>query len=351
MLDCPISLCKSITTTSSLPLSPQYELGDYSWLTYSEVDKMASNFGRGLRVLGHQSKENIVIFAETRKEWLISAMGCFKQSFPLCTLYATLGDEAIVHGINETEVGRSSPTLSFSFNGFIVSFFLVPSSSSPCLPFTYSFSFPYLHYPSLPHSSIYCFFHSFLVAFYSWSLSSCSFPTLFPVSLLLIPSLSLISTISVSPVPSSLSCIPFIHLFSLHLHCPCFLSSFLPLLSCFYSSFLSPSSLSCSCFIHHYHHHHNTGPSHTSYHSPPSSTFPPSGPPHHHIPRAAPQVQDAVGQVPQSDAHHLLQGPAQGDPTRWVQGWHRVQLLRGCHREGRQLRFLRCVFVCVCWGT
>lgn len=82
----------------------KYELGEYSWLTYTEVEKMASNFGKGLRSVGHQSKENIVIFAETRKEWLISAMGCFKQSIPLCTLYATLGDEAIIHGINETEV-------------------------------------------------------------------------------------------------------------------------------------------------------------------------------------------------------------------------------------------------------
>ena len=84
----------------------QYELGEYSWLTYTEVDKMACNFGRGLRSVGHKSKENIVIFAETRKEWLIAAMGCFKQNIPLCTLYATLGDEAIIHGINETEVWR-----------------------------------------------------------------------------------------------------------------------------------------------------------------------------------------------------------------------------------------------------
>ncbi|XP_042869237.1 long-chain-fatty-acid--CoA ligase 4-like isoform X1 [Penaeus japonicus] len=82
----------------------KFELGDYTWLTYTEVDDMAHNFGKGLRVIGHQPRENIVIFAETRQEWLMSAMGCFKQNIPVCTLYATLGDEAVIHGINETEV-------------------------------------------------------------------------------------------------------------------------------------------------------------------------------------------------------------------------------------------------------
>ena len=79
-------------------------MGDYTWMTYSQIDEMAHNFGCGLRALGHQPKQNLVVFAETRAEWLISAMGLFKQNIPLCTLYATLGDEAIVHGINETEV-------------------------------------------------------------------------------------------------------------------------------------------------------------------------------------------------------------------------------------------------------
>ncbi|CAL4105089.1 unnamed protein product, partial [Meganyctiphanes norvegica] len=79
------------------------EMGEYIWTTYSEMAEMSHNFGRGLRVLGHEPKENMVIFAESRPEWLISAIGCFKQNVPVCTLYATLGEDAIVHGINETE--------------------------------------------------------------------------------------------------------------------------------------------------------------------------------------------------------------------------------------------------------
>ncbi|XP_071541839.1 long-chain-fatty-acid--CoA ligase 4 isoform X1 [Panulirus ornatus] len=97
-------LCESEEIQKNGKVFKKYELGEYSWLTYKEVDELAHNFGKGLRSVGHQPKENIVIFAETRKEWLISAMGCFKQSIPVCTLYATLGDEAVIHGINETEV-------------------------------------------------------------------------------------------------------------------------------------------------------------------------------------------------------------------------------------------------------
>lgn len=58
----------------------------------------------GLRVTGLNPMERICIFAETKADWLVCALGCFKQTFPLVTLYANLGDDAIVHGVNETEV-------------------------------------------------------------------------------------------------------------------------------------------------------------------------------------------------------------------------------------------------------
>jgi len=64
----------------------------------------AGKFGRGLMELGLKTRENIVVFSETRAEWMICANGCMKQNMPLVTLYATLGDDALVHGINETEV-------------------------------------------------------------------------------------------------------------------------------------------------------------------------------------------------------------------------------------------------------
>lgn len=82
----------------------KYNLGDYKWKTFIEVERLAACFGRGLRELGVRPKENIVIFAETRAEWMIAAHGCFKHNIPIVTIYATLGDEGVAHGINETEV-------------------------------------------------------------------------------------------------------------------------------------------------------------------------------------------------------------------------------------------------------
>ncbi|KAK9869381.1 hypothetical protein WA026_003137 [Henosepilachna vigintioctopunctata] len=82
----------------------KYNLGVYKWKTFYEVNSLASNFGKGIRELGNKPLKNVAIFAETREEWMIAAHGLFKQNIPLVTLYATLGDEAIVHGINETEV-------------------------------------------------------------------------------------------------------------------------------------------------------------------------------------------------------------------------------------------------------
>ena len=68
------------------------------------MNALAENFGRGIRELGNDPGENVAIFAETRAEWMIAAHGLFKQSIPLVTIYATLGDDAIAHGLNETEV-------------------------------------------------------------------------------------------------------------------------------------------------------------------------------------------------------------------------------------------------------
>ncbi|XP_034453583.1 long-chain-fatty-acid--CoA ligase 4 [Hippoglossus hippoglossus] len=79
-------------------------LGGYKWLSYSEMDSVVSRFGSGLAALGQQPKSTIAIFCETRAEWMITAQTCFRRNFPLVTFYATLGEEAIAFGLNETGV-------------------------------------------------------------------------------------------------------------------------------------------------------------------------------------------------------------------------------------------------------
>ena len=81
----------------------KYVQGEYIWRTYEQMHEQVMFFGCGLRSLGFVNKQNVVLFSETRAEWLIAAFGCMTQSLPVVTLYANLNDEALVHGIVETE--------------------------------------------------------------------------------------------------------------------------------------------------------------------------------------------------------------------------------------------------------
>uniref|UniRef100_UPI00358FAF28 long-chain-fatty-acid--CoA ligase 4-like n=2 Tax=Myxine glutinosa TaxID=7769 RepID=UPI00358FAF28 len=80
--------------------------GEYHWLSYEEVDQQAAMFAKGLTEVGLGAQGNIAIFCETRPEWVISVIGCFKGNFPAVTLYATLGEDAIAYGLNESGVSH-----------------------------------------------------------------------------------------------------------------------------------------------------------------------------------------------------------------------------------------------------
>lgn len=79
-------------------------MGEYRWTTYEDVFTRVTHFGSGLIALGQKPKKTILIYCETKAEWMIAAQACFKFNFPVVTLYATLGKEAVVHGVNESEV-------------------------------------------------------------------------------------------------------------------------------------------------------------------------------------------------------------------------------------------------------
>ena len=79
-------------------------LGNYEWINYNQADKILRPFGSGLASLGLKAKDPVCIYAETRQEWLLSAIAAFSQNLIVTTLYTNLGEEAICHGILETEV-------------------------------------------------------------------------------------------------------------------------------------------------------------------------------------------------------------------------------------------------------
>uniref|UniRef100_A0A7N0UPA7 AMP-dependent synthetase/ligase domain-containing protein n=1 Tax=Kalanchoe fedtschenkoi TaxID=63787 RepID=A0A7N0UPA7_KALFE len=79
-------------------------LGEYEWLTFEQTFEAVCNFSSGLAQLGHRKEERVAIFSDTRGEWLIAAQGCFRRSITVVTIYASLGEEALCHSLNETEV-------------------------------------------------------------------------------------------------------------------------------------------------------------------------------------------------------------------------------------------------------
>ena len=79
-------------------------LGAYEFKSFSQFAKEATDFGRGLRLMGVGSKDRVAILAETRADWIIAAYGCFQNNITIVTLYTNLGNDGVAHAINETEV-------------------------------------------------------------------------------------------------------------------------------------------------------------------------------------------------------------------------------------------------------
>lgn len=75
----------------------------YTWMSYQDVDRKSSSIGRGLQILGMKSKDKLVMYCDTKAQWLMTAMGCFKFNFSLVTIYTNLGEDGVIYGINQTE--------------------------------------------------------------------------------------------------------------------------------------------------------------------------------------------------------------------------------------------------------
>ncbi|VDL65964.1 unnamed protein product [Nippostrongylus brasiliensis] len=71
-------------------------------MSYREVEAKVSVVAAGLKDLATGDEPKVVIFAETRAHWLITALACFRANIPIVTVYATLGEDAIAHAIDET---------------------------------------------------------------------------------------------------------------------------------------------------------------------------------------------------------------------------------------------------------
>ncbi len=102
----------------------KYILGDYVWNNYNEMQERVNNLSSGFLQQGKRDihcdffhkltfdftptgikhGDIVMIMADTCLQWMMSALALMKIGATVSTLYATLGEDGIVHGINETEV-------------------------------------------------------------------------------------------------------------------------------------------------------------------------------------------------------------------------------------------------------
>ncbi|KAH6756908.1 AMP-dependent synthetase and ligase family protein [Perilla frutescens var. hirtella] len=95
---------KEFVTASDGRKFEKFHLGEYQWETYGQIFDRACNFASGIIKLGHDVDTRAAIFSDTRAEWLIAFHGCFRQNITVVTIYASLGEEALIHSLNETQV-------------------------------------------------------------------------------------------------------------------------------------------------------------------------------------------------------------------------------------------------------
>ncbi|KAG0022777.1 long-chain fatty acid-CoA ligase, partial [Entomortierella chlamydospora] len=81
-----------------------FKMSGYHWLTYKDAKQVADSIGCGLRQFGVNPKDKLTVFGATSANWLLLAHGAFTQSITIVTAYDTLGEDGLLHSMNEAEV-------------------------------------------------------------------------------------------------------------------------------------------------------------------------------------------------------------------------------------------------------
>jgi len=78
-------------------------LGDYAYTSYSDYRKQVAQLGAGMVDFAKLVPgDKIMIYAETRLEWMLACLAAFSQSLTVVTIYATLGGEGLALGLAQT---------------------------------------------------------------------------------------------------------------------------------------------------------------------------------------------------------------------------------------------------------
>ncbi|CDK28982.1 unnamed protein product [Kuraishia capsulata CBS 1993] len=81
-----------------------YELSDYSSITFTDLQELVNDYGRGIAKLGvlPGDVERLHIFASTSAKWMRTYLATQTMAIPIVTAYDTLGEEGLTHSLVET---------------------------------------------------------------------------------------------------------------------------------------------------------------------------------------------------------------------------------------------------------
>ncbi|KAM7453769.1 hypothetical protein BLSTO_05479 [Blastocystis sp. subtype 1] len=103
-----LSLSRDDPCYGMRPIDKDGHAGDYVWLTYGQIWERVQNFGSGLIYLDLVPKRYnlrcIGVFARNCVEWSILEQACNAYNLTIVPTYETLGADAILHILRETEM-------------------------------------------------------------------------------------------------------------------------------------------------------------------------------------------------------------------------------------------------------
>ncbi|CAJ1014209.1 AMP-binding enzyme, putative [Leishmania lindenbergi] len=72
-----------------------------TYITYAEMWNRLVAFGRGLVELGLKKDSHVALYEDTRWEWMVTMLGVWSQRMIGVTVYANLGDDALLYALKE----------------------------------------------------------------------------------------------------------------------------------------------------------------------------------------------------------------------------------------------------------
>ncbi|EXJ77266.1 long-chain acyl-CoA synthetase [Capronia epimyces CBS 606.96] len=80
-----------------------YELSGYSYISFIEYERLAHDYGSGLRHLGITKENKMHLYGATSAHWLAMSHAAASQSIPIVTAYDSLGEEGLRHSLIQTK--------------------------------------------------------------------------------------------------------------------------------------------------------------------------------------------------------------------------------------------------------